>query len=487
MALSLSAHTKRQLALSGLILLYWFTRLHKIEALGFFLDEAAHADWARLVWRLQPFHAASDGKLLSVLWIAVFWPLNAGVWVARVSGVLVTIIGFACLLAFTRRAFSSHTARATGLLYILFPLPFFFERMAIPDSMSAAFVAGAMWTAGKAASRRDSTRWALLCGATLTAAVLTKLPNLIFTCLPLIAALILIPFHEWRRGLRLAGTIYLGCVVTLTPVVLALKYIGYSDLGFDLLAHKTGTGLAEVPGQVGAVGLSFAGEGAAYMPFPMWPFAVLGLLIALWPGKYRRYRSTWFVAGVLFITLSALIIGATPGHTESRYLATYTPLLASLIGAGLARLKAGWRPVWLMIGLILWVVAGWAFILRSWYATNTLPLPVNDRWQYISGWPSGYGFREIAEEMIARSKPVQLVTLDLGGEQRFEAYLLGRTSWVTAGRFKPGMSFDDNSLLIIDTPKDDQELSDLSLKLTEITRYPRPGGDSALVIYRVAP
>ena len=58
--------------LFGLLLLYWFTRLHNIDGLGFFLDEAAHTDWARLVWRLQPFHAASDGKLLNVLWILKF-------------------------------------------------------------------------------------------------------------------------------------------------------------------------------------------------------------------------------------------------------------------------------------------------------------------------------------------------------------------------------------------------------------------------------
>jgi hypothetical protein len=44
-----------------------------------------------------------------------------------------------------------------------------------------------------------------------------------------------------------------------------------------------------------------------------------------------------------------------------------------------------------------------------------------------------------------------------------------------------------NVLLVIDTPKDDQDLAAMNLTLTEIARYPRPDGESALVVYRVTP
>ena len=112
-----------------LILLYWLTRFIALDSFSLFLDEAHHLWLARDVWRLHPFEATVDGRWLNVLWIAVFYPFNATIWIGRASVVLVTTAGFACVLATTRHYFSLRATRATviaGLLYTFMPLTFFF-------------------------------------------------------------------------------------------------------------------------------------------------------------------------------------------------------------------------------------------------------------------------------------------------------------------------------------------------------------------------
>lgn len=172
---SILIHSRRPLAVSSLLLLYWFVRLHAIGRFAFFIDEANHVWWAQLAWENFPFHAASDGRLLNVLWIAAFWPFNAAVWLSRVSVVLITTAGLAALFDASRRCFSFRAAIIAGLLYTFMPLTFFFERLALADSISAPFVAGAVRAVARA--RRDAHwRWPLLGGE--SAVILYRLaPN----------------------------------------------------------------------------------------------------------------------------------------------------------------------------------------------------------------------------------------------------------------------------------------------------------------------
>jgi len=471
--------SRKRGALFGLLLLYWFTRLHELEALAFFLDEAAHADWARSIWQGHLFQAASDGKLLNVFSIAVLWPFNASVWAARASGVLTGTVGFACLLALCFRLFSARAAILSGLLYIFLPLSFFYDRMALADPFSAAGAAITLWAVGRLFLLRRPSRqtlWWVLSGLSLNVAVFSKISNLVFLCIPA-TAVILLPLREWQRGLKSALSVYVAFAAMAGPLAVIVWRVGQSDLGLDLLAIKTVKAFFEPAATMIAVQkfMSFA-------PFPLWPVIVVGAVISPWRGG----RASWWIGCVTAISLGALLMRSTSATTESRYLVAYGPLIVSLAGSGLATLTQKWRPTWSVVGAVVMISAGAQFMWLGWYRPQALPLPDQDRWQYISGWPAGYGFREIADDWIARNEPTQLATLDVGGRQRFEGYLLGGTGQVTAQRYKPGMPLTE-SLLIIDTPKDDQELAGLGLTLKEIARYPRPGGESALVVYRVTP
>jgi 4-amino-4-deoxy-L-arabinose transferase-like glycosyltransferase len=471
--------------LAGLLLVYWLTRLIALDGLAYFLDESNHLWWARWAWQGFPFLAASDGRLLNVLWMAAFWPFNAGVWVSRASVVLLGVLGVAATGASVQRPASPRAALLAMLVYIGMPLTFFFDRMALADSLSAPCVALAVWAClrlfeTRAGDRRREIGLALIAGLALTAAVFSKISNLIFLCLPLLAAVCLLPPAQWRRGAWRAGAAYAACAVTLGPAALFVKVAGQSDLGLDILSHKTGAPLSALPAQLLANFALLGGDLAAYLPFPLWLLIAAGACLALWKGG----RPAWFLAAALAVTAGILIVRTETPFLETRYLPAYAPLLAALTGLGLAGLSA--RRLWTGLAAACLALSGLPFMALGWTEASALPLPAPDRYQYIEAWPAGYGFREAALDLTARGVTGGLVTLELGGYERFEAYLLGRNDQLTAETMQHGAPSKDK-FLVIDTPWDDPAVAAHTWRLVEFARYPRPGGKSAVVVYRVLP
>ncbi len=477
---------KSSLVLLLLILLYWLTRFVALDSLALFLDEANHLWWARDVWRLHPFEATIDGRWINVLWIAVFYPFNATIWIGRASVVLVTTVGFACVLATTHHYFSLRGAVIAGLLYIFMPLTFFFERMALADSISAPFVAAAIWIASvqfpKAASNREKFSWGAMGGVMLTAAILSKISNLIFLCIPLLAAIFLFNWKEWRRGFTLALTMYLGCAITLAPIVIAIRLFTSSSLGLNLVTMKTGGVIAELPAQILGTGQGTLSFLSAYLPFPMWLIVLIGIGAAIWRGG----RAAWFNASVLAATMAVLIIQTRPAFLASRFLPVYAPMIAILVGGGLAAITMKWRRVLVIGGVAAMIGSGVMFTWQGWIDPTRLPLEQGDRWHYITGWPNGYALRDVALEFLERDEPAQIVALDLGSTQKMDGYLLGRTTKVTTRWYRGDFSLS-GAWLVIDGTMQMGEFERLNLKTTEVKRYYRPENSSPVILYRVDP
>jgi 4-amino-4-deoxy-L-arabinose transferase-like glycosyltransferase len=477
---------KSSLVLLSLILLYWLTRFIALDSFSLFLDEAGHLWWARDVWRLHPFGSTIDGRWLNVLWIAVFYPFNATIWIARASVVLVTTAGFACVLATTRRYFSLRATVIAGLLYIFMPLTFFFERLALADSISAPFVAAAIWAASvkfpQAMMTRARLGWGVLGGVMLTAAILSKISNLIFLCIPFLAAVFLFNWKEWRKGLTLASAMYMGCAITLAPIVIFIRSFTSSTLGLNLVTMKTGGTLAELPAQIIGTSQGVTAFLSAYLPFPMWLIILIGIGAALWRGG----RAAWFNASVLAATMAVLIAQTRPAYLASRFLPVYAPLIVILVGSGLAAITFKWRRVLVVGGVAVMIGSGVMFAWQGWIDPTQLPLEQSDRWHYITGWPNSYALRDVTAEFLNRNETAQIVALDLGSTQKMDGYLLGRTTKVTTHWYRSDFSLN-GSWLIIEATSQMEELARLNLKVTEVKRYYRPGNSSPVILYRVDP
>ena len=127
----------------------------------------------------------------------------------------------------------------------------------------------------------------------------------------------------------------------------------------------------------------------------------------------------------------------------------------------------------------------------AWTEPDKLVLPGRDQWEYITGWPSGYGFRDIAYYYDNNNKDTTLLTLDLGGQQRLAAYLAPDSSvtplWKPPDKFMLDLSdtATTDKLLIVDIPKDNGAIDALGLNLLPVLEYSRPGDLSKLIVTRI--
>lgn len=131
----------------GVLALY-FVRLYHLTLLPVFVDEAIYVRWSQIM-ATEPtlrFLPLSDGKEPLFMWVLMFLvrrasdPLFIGRLVSVFSG-LGTLIGvwYLSLLLFQDKK----AALVAALMYVISPFAFFFDRMALVDSMLSMF---GIWT-----------------------------------------------------------------------------------------------------------------------------------------------------------------------------------------------------------------------------------------------------------------------------------------------------------------------------------------------------
>lgn len=173
----------KKLILAGAgILILFFLRFYHLTLLPVFVDEAIYIRWAQVMRAEETlrFLPLSDGKEPLFMWMVIPFlkfihdPLFAGRFVSVLSG-LGTLVGISYLSYLLFR--SKKAALIAGLIYAISPFAFFFDRIALVDSMLAMF---GIWTFIFAylAATRERLDLAMVAGFTLGGAWLTKSPAL---------------------------------------------------------------------------------------------------------------------------------------------------------------------------------------------------------------------------------------------------------------------------------------------------------------------
>src|SRR5260221_6861197 len=115
-----------------LILFFCASRIAALSALPLHNDEGLHLTRAIQVWNGHPFYDIGDGKILGVWLIAAFYPQVSPVFVARIATVFVSALGLAAGIALARLASKRRSAALlVGLLWLISPYLFFFERVGL--------------------------------------------------------------------------------------------------------------------------------------------------------------------------------------------------------------------------------------------------------------------------------------------------------------------------------------------------------------------
>lgn len=379
-----------------LLALYLASRLVALTALPMFLDERIHLRWA--YWIAQgrrlrlPF---ISGRGLSVYMLAGVAPKAED---PLLAGRLLTVcVGVVTLIACHRL-----TLRATGdpraafvaaLFYIACPFTLMYDRMVLTDSFLSAATAVTLVLALRMAQAAD-LRTGLALGGAMAAGILSKTTGLVLLAFPVLAVGLL--GRARRQALRpLVAAYAASAVVVAYPLWLFFRKT-------DELAGAMGMRENET---------SFAGNAAANLRLAaewLWAYWTPGLVVlaALGLGlaavHRERRRAACFLA--LLAAFPTVAFVAVSEIWYPRYLLFTTipalPLAAcGFIGiVDFARRRARLRPAGAALFaagvLTVVLVPALRFDLALWSDPSRAPFPALDRFQYVTGWPSGYGLRD---------------------------------------------------------------------------------------------
>jgi 4-amino-4-deoxy-L-arabinose transferase-like glycosyltransferase len=422
---------KRDLLPVTVLLLLGSLAFAHLMALPAFEDEGSQL---RLIWRaidagewLQPL---GEGKPLEA-WLMVPLARLAPQALAAIRGVhvLAGVIGavltYRLALAVTGRS----TAFASGLLFAVCPFVVYLQRLALSEMLLCA--AGIWVLLGVIRFIGSPTRQAAVALASaLVLAALAKLPVgfWFLTSMPL--ALLLMPAQQ-RRALLQWPALARMLTAHAPAVLLALAVIAVAIVrvqrgaspGFglqDLMGIAMGRyeRIAEV---IGVPRPNLLGELTAQLS---WPVVAAGLIGITASALLNDWRQRWLIAGG---AIPMLVIGLLAKFWFSHYLLfTLPPLIIAAV--------SGWRSLALraprytrtielaVLALCLYCMGlQSARLILDPLSANWSPL---DRFQYIEGWGSGYGYPEAAQFLLRTpAAPRMIQSLDGHSAYQLRTYL----------------------------------------------------------------
>lgn len=428
--------------------IFLVTRLVKILSVPIFTDEAIYTRWAQIArfdsnWR---FISLTDGKQPSFIWLDMIVmkiiddPLLSGRLVSVGAG-FVTVIGlyFLSLEIFKQL---NKKARIIGLVastvVVLFPFSMVYDRLAIYESLVAAFFVWALYFQIRLV-RNLRFDHSLVLGFVLGGAVLTK--SIGFLSIYLMPFLMLL-MEGSRKSLRsraLKFIIYAG-------VSTCIAYGMYSILRlspfFHIIEEKNSIFVYPVSewmkfGFVDKIH-NFSGNFSGlfnwfYIYFTL-PFILLAIYAFFVERKFLKEKIIlllWFV--IPFLGLC--VFGKT---LYPRYVFFMVMPLIPLVSFSIVSLLSKFRKLWIRAVIIIGVFAVPIYMDYSiLFNFSKAPIPRIDLEQYINGWPAGGGIAESSKffEAQAENGPVFVATQGTFGllPLSYEIYFLGKKNITIKG------------------------------------------------------
>lgn len=403
-----------------LVGLYLASRVFALTALPMFLDERIYLRWAYWITqgrRLQvPFVA---GKGLSVWVLAAVTPHAADP--LRAGRLLTVAVGILTLVAVHRLA-----ARLTGdvrvadlaaCFYIVCPFTLFHDRMVLSDPYLSAFTAWTLLLALRLVAGTPRLRDGVALGAAMAFGIAAKVTGLPLLAVPLLVLCVMGGTRRaWVKPLALAYVVAIGLI--------AYPVWRFFSRPSGELSKLAGTGgddsplAAAVSANVGLAAswlwrywtpglvlLAAAGLVVALRASALRRSAVLLVLVVVGPvALFAGVSRVWFPRYVLFTTVPFVILAAMGFRALLDAVNQRSPFSPS---AGAVRTT---------LLLALFLAPALRFDAALWTDPSRAPLPDVDRFQYVTGWPSGYGGRDSIEFLRARraERPEGLILVTPG-------------------------------------------------------------------------
>jgi hypothetical protein len=276
-------------------------------------------------------------------------------------------------------------------VYILCPFTLMYDRLALSDSFAATFAALAL-LASLTLARSPNVRWGLAAGVAIALAVLCKVNALLLLATPAAAVLLIRPRVTAVLG-RLALAYGTALAVLAYPLWIFFSTPRVVEVG---MGGSGASGPLAGTGSKLATNLGLAAEWLSiYWTVPL----ILLASVAPWLVARERRRDALLLALLALWPVAAYLPVARIWFP--RYLVMACVPFLALAAAGLtacaerirrARPRLGRIP--LAAGFALAALPALRLDAALWTDPARAALPRLERYQYIDGWPSGYGVRE---------------------------------------------------------------------------------------------
>lgn len=481
------------LAVFILLISYFAFRLPNLTLQPIFADEAIYVRWAQ-VMRAEPtlrFVSLSDGKTPLFMWtlmplLKIFDdPLFAGRFLSVLSGVS-TLFGVFFL---ARQVFGTKAALWSAFLYAITPYAVFFDRMALVDSMLATFT---VWSVNFAIwlVRNPRLDLAMILGYLLGGGLLVKTPGMVNL---LMVPITIIGFNFKKAAQKSLPKLLLFWIVALGIALLMYNILRLGP-GFEQLSSRNADYMFSPLELVGRPLDPFIPH---FKDIADWWPKLLGwptLLLAIGGGGWVLLRNNRLGIVILMWALIPLMIQMAFLRTfTARYLFFSVPLLMTLAGGlltdlpSLLRVKPA-RFAFLACLALIAYPAYFNYLLLN--KPEQAPLPKAERKGYFEEWTAGYGFPEIAQYLVEKSKhgPVVVGTEGYFGTLPDGLYIyldkagipvIGSTATISA---QLRTTVLDNQTFFVGNKNNLKHIGGVE----KVLEYPKVGQD-ATVLYKVLP
>jgi len=413
-------------------LVYLFSRLINLTKLPMFNDEAFYIHWAAII---HDHHGSLwvplvDGKTPLFYWVNALIigcfsdPLVSGRVISVASG-LITICIFYAAGHFMGRPRAGAVA---GILYLLLPWALFNDRLATVDSFHTALVIGCLFMAIRCSYPTIfSPLNALGLGLIMAASFFAKTPTIIFIPLPLL--MIILMRKDRFEGATLLKVFLAYTILAIAIIIYLTRDVSMIGEGGSRIFHRSRffipmAQLVRFPAEMWVKNLQDLG---GYL----WSYfsAVLFLLGAISVVvSFLRHRKTTFLIALWTLAPMAALLLLTRETFSRYYLMALTPMLF-VIGLEIAHFmewakesaEQGKNRVIYKIGAIAALFLFLGFSIPRDLAYMICPTKAQyidrDRWQYIEGYPSGYGIDRVVnllKDIAAKGRITVFTTLSWG-------------------------------------------------------------------------
>ena len=489
-----------------LLALYLATRLTNLTVMPVFCDEAIaireaqHIDLAK-----DPlFPLQTWGKLLLDWITTASLALSPDPLVsARLASVAAGALGMVGVYLVGKDLYSARIASLATALYVISPLMLFHERMLLADVMLNTCGLYVLLLS-LLCVREGRVIQAVALGAAMALGMLSKLPGVFFLLTPLIVWALIHRIKVGALAVRLLPA-YCTAALILAPVLLHPLGLKVFNAGGRTIATSQALTIS------GWMSLFVTNAGAAlpgvgvYLTLPVAVMCGFSLLLAL---ALRNKQ------GVLLWTMGAIpvvaLLGSSSGFLPPRYfLFAVSPVLpcvawsiervsratqlllrraSILCNRPLLLSRAGPAVCVLLLAALSAQAARFDYYVLA--DPSQAPLPPVDRWQYVQGWPAGYGIPEAVlwlrdratqEDLAVITDPRASIPLD-----GLRMYLHDSPQITIRGANLaeplPAPPLGTQTFVVVDTARY-ADFALLNPGLDLVARFPKPGGQSAIDIY----